>query len=349
MYGLMKKLFFFAIVVATTWSFVACTSEIYVNGNRESTLHETESECGETAALIAFNASLDSLNNVYADSIIATRRTFGNYLMSVAADAAGQHAGGAIGSWIGAGLGGAFGNPVTAVGGYVGGRFLGQYVGAALASYLAERYLPGGSFVSPNGGGVLIDGGMGTAWGAGSFGITHNNAMQDIFNHRLGIDADSLGSQTETWDAPTLAMLVAEAENSYDICVESLKGQGIDGDSLYNDPEFKSHVISFALKSAELARQCYDGQITRDELFDKEAVLLRENCGVAEDEIVAYTTYGKDIALACGGLTVPQLKNYATDLNAVIQAAPVSDSVKAQVAGVADIIVNSTICWTVEE
>ena len=300
--------------------------------------------------------SLDSLNTVYKDSVILTRGRMSNYILARAADAAGRHAGGAIGSWIGSAVGAAMANPMAAVGGYLGGRMAGRFIGGCAASYIAMRLLEnslaatntsgdGLAVPYPNKDYVIMNGELGIQNPELSYGKIHNDVMFDVVSNVDSILNGNLTHIAGDIRVPTTTPQL-DYDEMYSDCIKSLKENGVYDDTIFNDPEYKKFIIDFSINMADLVMQCANGEITEDELYDKESLVLLQECKVDSDEVKIFNTIGKYVAKGCGDLSIPQVKNYARDLNNVILASPLPDSLKMEVAGVADIVVNSTICWT---
>ena len=350
-YIVVKKTLFLLVFIAMCFS---CSNETVIG--QEPEMNHSSSVYEPDYGYYRLGLSLDSLNMVYKDSAVVTRGSMANYFLIRAADTAGRHAGGAIGSWIGSAVGAALANPVTAVGGYLGGRMAGRFIGGCAASYIAMRVLEnalvatntlgdGLVFPNPNNDYVMINGGLVIQNPGFSYGKIHNDVMLDVVGN---VDSILKGNQVY-YDGDinvTTIMPQLDYEEMYTDCINSLKENGVYDDTLFNDPNYKKFIIDFSIKAADLVKQCINGEISEDDLFDIEALLLSKECKVDSNEVKIFKTFGRDIAKGCGDLSVPQVKNYARDLNKVILASPLPDSLKMEVVGVADIVVNSTICWT---
>lgn len=347
----MKKVLFLLVFIAMCFS---CSNEAVVG--QEPEMNHSSSAYEPDYGYYRLGLSLDSLNMVYKDSAVVTRGGMANYFLVRAADTAGRHAGGAIGSWIGSAVGAAMANPVTAVSGYLGGRMAGRFIGGCAASYIAMRVLENSLVATntfgdglavpyPNKDYVMISGGLVIQNPGFSYGKIHNGVMFDVVGN-----ADSLLKRSQVYYTGDIKVTTTIPQLNYDEmytdCLNSLKENGVYDDTLFNDPSYKKFIIDFSIKAADLVKQCINGEISEDDLFDREALLLSKECKVDSNEVKIFKTFGRDIAKGCGNLSVSQVKNYARDLNNVILASPLPDSLKVEVAGVADIVVNSTICWT---
>lgn len=284
-----------------------------------------------------FMHSLDSLNALYLSNASMTR---GNSLVQYGAghiteklaDSAGNIVGGQIGKNIGCALGSLFGNPVTAIGGYVVGRYVGRVAGSFLCSYAAnvitnaffrsrafagdtlndDYYIPE-NYIDVN----------------DSVGYYHNLAMTELYENR---NKYFLSNGDLNYDL------------IYDDLVVVLRANGFADQGMLDDAELKASVISYTKVNVKYIKEYNSGTLSTDEYHSKLVEDMKQR-GLPEESVVAFSDFAKEVVETTSLLSNDDKKDYADDVNAMIQKSALDDSLKEEMRATTNMIVNSSICY----
>jgi len=294
-----------------------------------------------------FMLSIDSVNSIYtmptrADGTVLSKSNFevlskNNAYARTIADAAGYFVGKWSGKYIGSAVGGVTGNPVGAITGYLIGRKYGGLIMSKLCSYVAYRVTNNDAYVIENNSyniskskNFIVYCKKNDANKTDSIGIYHNAGMgkmiaagnkYDLVGHRLNYDL------------------------MYEDCVINLKEEGVFDDSLAKDSVFKADAIRMAKETAKIAKSCFDGTISANEMYEKETRLIQTFNRIDKDQIATFEEYSRKVSAVCGNMTPEEMESYASDLSRIIQNSSISDDFKSEAASTANIILNSTYYW----
>jgi hypothetical protein len=281
-----------------------------------------------SSAMAKFLYSVDSLNNTFPIVRDNSRFSISKSLLVVAADAGGSWAGKRIGSWAGGAIGSITANPFGTIIGYIGGGKAGSYIGEHLASMIASYYLeyvPSKDALAYSSCAINV----GDTELEDSVGYIHNYAVLQLYQN---MDK----------------YIVGDTELDYDLllndCIDVYKSFGIYEPELETNTELRQAIIEYACQLKDISKNCGDIN-TGEDIVTKQVQLLQDFYDVPADDLVIYKEFGTKVLDQCSVMTNSQILDYSEALNEVISDSQLSASEKEEASQVAQIIVNSSVCW----
>lgn len=321
---------------ATVWMLSSCSSSEEEISNSNVILNEQE-------AYDLFLAQVDSLTLTYTPqanaqssqnpakikALYSTEKTVVKRL----SDAFGRVVGSWMGKVVGASVGTAMANPVVAVGGYVGGRKLGGVVGSIAASYAAGRiYDHYASAHSAKRAPAFTSNAVAfyipenTTSSEDSLGYIHNQVMAKLAENpeRYG-RGDNL-----------------DYDLIYDDCVRFAKDLGWEDANITYNNQFRTEIVKKTAEVAQLSKLVEQESITLDAYQDSTAVALKK-LEVPTEAVALYKDFSIKVAKTSNSMSVAGTKQYADELNTIIDRSLLQESAKAEARATVNIVINSSL------
>lgn len=330
----------FCAAVLTTATFVACNSTD--EPIADSAINPVTVP---TSGFDGFMASVDSLNNVYllqsrSNAVVSAdggdftqvtdERMTKNKVVSYA-----DQAGAVVGCVAGWGVGAAIGTPAGNIGAAIMGGLcgdLGRIVYSHLYSAVAKLAL-GYMVVNPKFNSAFMSQPHTSEYAyLDSIGVRHNRLMQNMTKYDKKYMNMNLNNRV------LLNQFYADFIRELNAVYPEVGGFKI---SL----EEKERILESCTSVIAIGKKCVDNNESKSVFVNEVSNIMIKKYGVPQEKVRVFKDFAVSVSDQMEKIDGEVVNAYAKDLSKAIQKSALDESEKADVVGMAQISVNSNICW----